>query len=119
MSGPNAKPQLTTREREIVITALSAKASGSPVDAVHSILAAVAILDGVRPPMIVWPEESSREERAAWHEAEAAYWRKSAARYAAAVSPPDLPAPSVDTGPTSGKTGSPTVSVDTPQPHSA
>lgn len=75
-------PQLSPREREIAIAAIGARVSGEPSAAAKQLLAGVAVLDGQHTPILIWPEGIAREEMAAWHEAEAAYWRESAARYA-------------------------------------
>lgn len=85
MEKRNEKTRLTKREREILIGAIAAKASGSPCEASQQVLAAVAVLRGEHPPILVWPSGISREEMAAWHEGEAAYWRESAARHTAPI----------------------------------
>ncbi|MBX8474125.1 hypothetical protein K5D38_04975 [Pseudomonas cichorii] len=73
---------ITPREREIVIAAISSRATGSPVEAAKQVLAGVAVLDGNHLPILVWPEGMTRSAKAAWHAAEAAYWEMSAKRFA-------------------------------------
>lgn len=115
MFGKDGRGQLTAREREIVISAIAARVSGSPSDAAKQVLTAIAVLDGDREPLILWPQSISREQMAAWHESEAAYWRESASRCASAVS---LAAQNVDRDRISVQTDEPTVSADTPLAHS-
>lgn len=74
---PTSRKRLTPREREIAITAVSARAAGSPVEAAKQVLAAIAVLDGCHSPILVWPENMTRSEKATWHAAEAVYWQDS------------------------------------------
>ena len=76
------RPRLTAREREIAISAISARATGKPDVAAVEILAGMAVIDGNHPPILLWPKDMTREEKAAWHMAEAAYWSASAQRIA-------------------------------------
>ena len=69
---------LTAREREIAISAISARATGKPDVAAVEILAGIAVIDGNHPPILLWPNDMTREDKAAWHRAEAAYWSASA-----------------------------------------
>ena len=79
---PASRQMLTPREREIAIAAVSARAGGSPVEAAKQVLAGIAVLDGCHSPILVWPENTTRSEKAAWHAAEAAYWEESAKSFA-------------------------------------
>lgn len=116
----NKPSRLTGLDREIAIRAIAALARGTPVEAAYQILAGIEALDaGPSTPMVIWPTESSREQRAAWHEAEATYWRESAARYSAVLSQPGPAAQSADTGPTLEQTDAPTASAAATQPRSA
>ncbi|MNJ37190.1 hypothetical protein D3C77_319990 [compost metagenome] len=115
MARKDARVQLTAREREIVISAIAARVSGSPSDAAKQVLTAIAVLDGDREPLILWPQSISRVRMAAWHESEAVYWRESAARFAPAVS---LAAQSADRDRASAQTDEPIVSAETPLAHS-
>ena len=72
------RPRLTAREREIAICAISARATGKPDVAAVEILAGIAVIDGNHPPILLWSNNMTREEKAAWHRAEAAYWAESA-----------------------------------------
>ena len=76
------RPRLSAREREIAISAISARGTGKPDVAAVEILAGIAVFDGHHPPILLWPNDISREEKAAWHRAEAAYWSASAQRIA-------------------------------------
>lgn len=76
-----SRRRLTLREREIAITAISARASGSPVEAAKQVLAGIAVIDGDHLPILVWPKDVTREEKAAWHDNEADFWRESAKRF--------------------------------------
>ena len=76
------RPRLAAREREIVISAISARATGKPDVAAVEILAGIAVIDGHHPPFLLWPNDMTREEKAAWHRAEAVYWIASAQRIA-------------------------------------
>ena len=76
------RPRLTAREREIAISAISARAMGKSDVAAVEILAGIAVIDGNHPPILLWPKDITREEKAAWHTAEAAYWSASAQRIA-------------------------------------
>lgn len=116
MTEKDLRVQLTAREREVVIAAVAGKASGLPLEAAKQVLAAIEVLDGKHPPILVWPEGLSREERAAWHEGEAAYWRESAVIRGEGVSPAPR---SADKDQISGQSGESTVSADTPLPRSA
>lgn len=78
MTGVDNKIVLSRREREIAIEAISARLSGPPATAARDLLAGIAVLDGGHAPILVWPVDSTREDKTAWHESEAAYWRKSA-----------------------------------------
>lgn len=111
-----ARFPLTAREREIVIGAVAAKASGLPGEAAKQVLVAVSVLDGEHAPILVWPHGISREEMVAWHEGQATYWRESAARCAEDFSL--LPRSAGETQ-ISGRTDGPTVSVETPPVHLA
>ena len=79
---PASRPTLTPREREIAVAAVSARAGGSPVEAAKQMLAGIAVLDGCHSPILVWPENTTRSEKAAWHAAEAAYWEESSKSFA-------------------------------------
>lgn len=76
------RPHLTANEREIAISAISARATGKPDVAAVEILAGIAVFDGNHPPILLWPNDITREEKAAWHRAEASYWSVSAQRIA-------------------------------------
>ncbi|WP_155250534.1 hypothetical protein [Pseudomonas asplenii] len=79
---------MNRRDREIALRAIAARATGKPEVAAAEILAGIAVLDGRHFPILLWPLETSREEKAAWHRAEAAYWEESVARVAALTQHP-------------------------------
>ncbi len=74
---------MNRRDREIAVRAIAARATGKPEEAAAEILAGIAVLDGQHLPILLWPPTTDREEKAAWHRSEAAYWEGSAARFAA------------------------------------
>ena len=69
-SGPEilcaSRPALTAKERGIAIAAVSARASGAPVEAAKQILAGIAVLDGNHMPIVVWPENTTLRQKADW-----------------------------------------------------
>lgn len=79
---------MNRRDREIALRAIAGRATGKPEVAAAEILAGIAVLDGQHFPILLWPAGIDREEKAAWHRAEAAYWEEAAARFAALTSPP-------------------------------
>lgn len=112
MLGAGVNVSLTAKEREIAISAIGARVSGGPAEAAKQLLAGVAVLDGQHAPFLILPEEISRQEMAAWHEDQAAYWRDSAARHDAVT------ARSAAQTPTSSRNGDSTALVGTTPPHS-
>lgn len=74
---------MNRRDREIAVRAIAERATGTPEEAAAQILAGIAVLDGQRLPILLWSPGTGREEKAAWHRSEAAYWDESAARFAA------------------------------------
>jgi hypothetical protein len=66
MNGVDVKAALSPREREIAISAIGDRVSGSPVEAAKQLLAGIAVLDGDRLPVLVWPEAATLRERANW-----------------------------------------------------
>lgn len=77
---------LSAADREIALKAIAGRATGKPVDAAVEILAGIAVLNGNRLPILVWPAGTTREEKAAWHKSEAASWEESAQRFAKIMS---------------------------------
>lgn len=78
---------MTPREKEIALEA--AARSSNPIEHARKVLEAEAFLRGERPPFVVWPQGQqagelirydslSIEEKAAWHEAQAAELRAQA-----------------------------------------
>lgn len=67
--------------RQIAIQAIAGRATGNPAAAATEILVGIAVLDGQHLPILLWPNDLTREEKAAWHAAEAAFWSRSAARF--------------------------------------
>ncbi|WP_141651653.1 hypothetical protein [Pseudomonas fluorescens] len=74
---------LTSKEREIAIQAIAARAGGSPAEAARQILEGIVALDMPGRPVVFWPERSSIRdpsmtlaEMAAWHESQATELRK-------------------------------------------
>ena len=74
--------ELSRADREAAVKAICARASGTTTEAAAQILAGIAALDGRRLPILLWPEDVTREEKAAWHKSEAAFWDASAIRFA-------------------------------------
>ncbi|WXL27739.1 hypothetical protein WG219_09930 [Ectopseudomonas mendocina] len=60
---------MTPREKEIALEA--AGRSSDPSGHAKRMLEAEAVLRGERPPFVVWPDEMSHEDKAAWLEAQA------------------------------------------------
>lgn len=85
MSEIDPKSSLSPREREIAIAAIGTRVSGSPTAAAEQMLAGIAVLDGDHLPVLVWPVDTTLEEKAAWHEQEAANFRMRAARLQARI----------------------------------
>lgn len=54
---------LSSKEREISIQAIGARATGSPADAARQILEGIAILDGLHKPFLIWPDTLSCDEK--------------------------------------------------------
>lgn len=73
-------PALSEKDREVALSAAATKVVGDPAGAVIQMMVAVAILNGERGPVLAWPINMPFEEKAAWHEAEAAKWRAIAKR---------------------------------------
>lgn len=61
-----SRPVFTSREREIAIAAVSARAAGTPVEAAKQVLAGVAVLDGDHLPIVVWPADTTPRQQADW-----------------------------------------------------
>ncbi|KPW97085.1 hypothetical protein ALP58_00822 [Pseudomonas savastanoi] len=74
--------QLSVGDREIAVKAICSRATGTTTQVATQILAGIAALDGRRLPILLWPEGVTREEKAAWHRSEAAFWDASAIRFA-------------------------------------
>ncbi len=83
LSIPKGASSLSSDDRKIALSAIAGRASGSPASAAAEILAGVAVLDGDHYPILLWANDVTREEKAAWHRAEAAFWEDSAQRFAA------------------------------------
>lgn len=60
---------MTPREKEIALEA--AGRSSDPVEHAKKLIEAEAFLRGERPPFVVWPENMSAAEKAAWLERQA------------------------------------------------
>nr|WP_259639435.1 hypothetical protein [Pseudomonas syringae] len=78
--------KLSRADREAAVKAICGRASGTTTEAAAQILAGIAALDGRRLPILLWPEDITREEKAAWHKSEAAFWDASATRFAELMS---------------------------------
>lgn len=74
--------RFSRQEREIAIAAIATRVTGTPASAALQLLAGIAVLNGNHEPIAIWPDDSTRESRAAWHEREATCWRESAAQHA-------------------------------------
>lgn len=72
---------LSPADRQVAVNAVASLARGKPEDAATQILAGIAVLDGRHLPILIWGEDISREEKAAWHRAEATFWEDSASRF--------------------------------------
>ncbi|WP_440064837.1 hypothetical protein ACTAB2_05630 [Pseudomonas syringae] len=89
--------ELSRADREAAVKAICARASGTTTEAAAQILAGIAALDGRRLPILLWPEHVTREEKAAWHDKEAGFWKESAKRFSVLMSrrneprSPDIP----------------------------
>lgn len=78
-STPDAR--ISARDRCQAVEAICRRATGRPDVAASEILAGIAVLDGQHLPILLWPCDTTREEKAAWHKSEAAYWDESARRF--------------------------------------
>lgn len=107
--------ELTYGDREIAVKAICARATGTTTEAAAQILAGIAVLDGLRFPILLWPEDVTREEKAAWHDKEADFWRESAKRFSEVMSSTRSDQRSQETLPDILRSFSP----DLPQQHSA
>ncbi|MDU8358014.1 hypothetical protein [Pseudomonas syringae group sp. J309-1] len=85
---PEGANALSADERKIALSAIASRATGSPANAAVEILAGKAVLDGRHLPILVWGTDVTREEKAAWHKSEAAFWDASALRFAELTKPP-------------------------------
>ncbi|GFZ63703.1 hypothetical protein PSE10B_02250 [Pseudomonas amygdali pv. eriobotryae] len=74
--------QLSVGDREIAVKAICSRATGTTTQVAAQILTGIAALDGRRLPILLWPEDVTREDKAAWHKSEAAFWDASALRFA-------------------------------------
>ena len=55
---------LTAKDREIAISSIGARVSGSPAEAAAQLLSGIAVLDGRHLPILVWPTGMSLKEAA-------------------------------------------------------
>ncbi|MDX9624280.1 hypothetical protein SM597_13970 [Pseudomonas sp. 20] len=78
--------ELSRADREAAVKAICERATGTTTQVAAQILAGIAALDGRRLPILLWPEDVTREEKAAWHKSEAAFWDASAIRFAELMS---------------------------------
>ncbi len=107
------KVQLSAGDREIAVKAICSRATGTTAQVAAQILTGIAALDGRRLPILLWPEDVTREEKAAWHDKEAGFWKESAKRFSVLMSArnesrsPDIPVGSLQN-----------PSPDQPLPHS-
>ncbi|WP_346397441.1 hypothetical protein [Pseudomonas syringae] len=74
--------ELSRADREAAVKAICERATGTTTQVAAQILAGIAALDGRRLPILLWPEHVTREDKAAWHKSEAAFWDASALRFA-------------------------------------
>ncbi|WP_153000093.1 hypothetical protein [Pseudomonas syringae] len=75
------KVQLSAGDREIAVKAICSRATGTTTQVATQILAGIAALDGRRLPILLWPEDVTREEKATWHKSEAAFWDSAILRF--------------------------------------
>lgn len=71
----NVRAHLSGLDREVAVQAITARATGTPVEAAYQILAGIEALDaGPEAPLVMlWPKGDgyeTLEDKAAWHEAE-------------------------------------------------
>jgi hypothetical protein len=105
--------ELSRADREAAVKAICDRATGTTTQVAAQILAGIAALDGRRLPILLWPEDVTREEKAAWHDKEADFWKESAKRFSVLMSvrneprSPDNPEGSLQNS-----------SLDQPLPHS-
>ncbi|WP_148193496.1 hypothetical protein [Pseudomonas syringae] len=105
--------ELSCGDREAAVKAICDRATGTTTQVAAQILAGIAALDGRRLPILLWPEDVTREEKAAWHDKEAGFWKESAKRFSVVMSArneprsPDIPEGSLQSS-----------SPDQPLPHS-
>ncbi|MBD1108177.1 MULTISPECIES: hypothetical protein [Pseudomonas syringae group] len=74
--------ELSRADRGAAVKAICDRATGTTTQVAAQILTGIAALDGRRLPILLWPEDVTREEKAAWHKSEAAFWDASAIRFA-------------------------------------
>ena len=105
--------ELSRADREAAVKAICDRATGTTTQVATQILAGIAALDGRRLPILLWPEDVTRKEKAAWHDKEAGFWKESANRFSVLMSArneprsPDIPEGSLQSS-----------SPDRPLPHS-
>ncbi|MFJ2445184.1 hypothetical protein [Pseudomonas sp. NPDC087626] len=102
-------------DRGVAVQAIAARATGKPDVAAAEILAGIAVLDGNHLPILLWSNNTTREEKAAWHKAEAAFWDGSAQRFAGLMT--QRPQSAVRTR-SATQDGPSTDERDAPQPQS-
>ncbi|SOS34729.1 hypothetical protein CFBP6411_03372 [Pseudomonas syringae group genomosp. 3] len=73
--------QLSAEDREIAVKAICSRATGTTTQVATQILAGIAALDGRRLSILLWPEDFTREQKAAWHKSEAAFWDSAILRF--------------------------------------
>ena len=72
---------LTAKDREIAITSIGARVSGSPAEAAAQLLSGIAVLDGRHLPILVWPTGMSLNEAADWLAEQGEAYRVRAQRF--------------------------------------
>ena len=72
---------LTEKEREIALTSIGARVSGSPAEAAAQLLSGIAVLDGRHLPILVWPTGMSLNEAADWLAEQVEVYRVRAQRF--------------------------------------
>ena len=72
---------LTAKDREIAISSIGARVSGSPAEAAAQLLSGIAVLDGRHLPILVWPTGMSLKEAADWLAEQGEVYRVRAQRF--------------------------------------
>jgi len=77
----STRQALTEKEREIALTSIGARVSGSPAEAAAQLLSGIAVLDGRHLPILVWPTGMSLNEAADWLAEQGEAYRVRAQRF--------------------------------------